>query len=93
MGENATLDIYRRKLVQLCKYYFAKRVLPFAKLFDMDVRMDITNNFCKMSCPFMFKIQRKQRFYVVLINISKGGNLILFKKFELQTDRKDNKKE
>ena len=83
MGENANFDIYRRNLVQLCKYSFAKRVLPFAKLFDMEVRMDITNKFCKMSCPFMFEVQRKQSFYVVLIYISKGGNLMLFEKFEL----------
>ena len=83
MGENATFDIYHRNLEQLCTYSFAKRVLPFAKIFDMEVRMDITNTFCKMSCPFKFKIQRKQSFYVVLIHISKGGNLMLFEKFEL----------
>ena len=57
----------------------------------MEVRMDITNKFCEMSFPFMFKIQREHRFYVGLINISKGGNLMLFEKFELQTDRKDDK--
>ena len=83
MGENATFGFYRRNLVQLFTYSFAKRVLPFAKLFDMEGRMDITNKLCKMSCPFMFKFQRKQSFYVVLIYISKGGNLTLFEKFKL----------
>ena len=49
----------------------------------MEVSMDIANKFGIMPCPFMFKIQRKQRFYVVLTYISKGGNLMLFEKFEL----------
>ena len=77
---NATFDIYRRNLVQLCKYSFAKRVLPFAKLFDMEVhvRLDITNTFCKMSCPFMFKIQRTQRFTLFLFTYGREVISITF---------------
>ena len=73
MGENATFDIYRRNLVQLCKYSFTKRVLPFAKLFDMEVHMVITNTFCKMSCPFKFKIQRKQKAFTLFLSTYRRG--------------------
>ena len=71
---NTTFDIiYRSNLLQLCNNPFLNRVLPLAKLFDMEIHTDITNTFCLMSCPFMFKIQRWQRFYGVLIYISKGS--------------------
>ena len=80
---NTTFDIYRSNSVQLCKYYTETRVIPFAKLFDMEVLMYITTIFCEITCHFMFKIQIKQRFYVVLIYISKGGKFVLFEQFEL----------